>query len=407
MFAMAAFDPICSRVLCGIDPHGYERLERCAMRTCSVVVLCVGHKTFITGRLLMIHLSRMLFMAWAGCLWIGMAAATPKAPPEITKLESSIIEIEVLRLGNDYISYKLGIYSDGTVRFLGKPDKSQVRMGVGEHYARIPLADLQALRNVLKQVNEKQLSEFRKTRKAQEVMKMTPPTLTPETPPPIIPQEPPAITMERFFVDNAGLADKVNIYADGTMEFDNSRQKMGHQYSRINPEEVRMLKRAFELVQPAIIPRPPEITKREYPVITLEDLAVGDMYVRHKVEIYGDGTIHYYGEPGGKYGAIGDHYLRMSRAKLEELLREFKVVEVVGEDQKLDFFDLEDDYTKYTRVHDARSSAITLYLDGRSKRVEFYGHIAELEGRIWRAVDLNQWMCVPPHKGCFTNLESK
>jgi hypothetical protein len=362
----------------------------------------------------MVHVSRM-WMALAGCLWLGMAvsqevppAADIKVPPEITTSEGPIIEIKALRLGNDFVSYEVSIYSDGTVRFLGKPDESQRQVGVGEHYAHIPLVDLRVLQNVLKRVDEKLLSESRAKleaiRKAEASAKMPLPLESAaETPPPIVTGAPLVITLEELIVGNFSPGDKVNIYADGTMHFDNGW--LGHRYDKVSPEELQAWQRAFESIQPAIVPQPPEITLREPPVIVLESLKEGDMYVRYKVEIYGDGTVHYYGKPGGKYGAIGDHYSRMSRANLKELLGEFKAVEVVGEERKLDFFDLQDDYTKYVRIHDVGSSAITLSLNGRSKRVKFYGSLAELEGRIWRVVNLNQWLCVPPppHEGCLSN----
>jgi hypothetical protein len=359
----------------------------------------------------MTRITRILLTAFTGWLWIGMAAATPKSPPQITKFESPIIEIASLRFGEAYVSYELRIYSDGTVRFLGKPDKSQEKVGVGEHYARIPSADLRVVRSVLTRVDERLLREFRVITEAliktRESAKTRPPEPTPETPPPIVTGASLAMTLEEVVVGNFSPGDKVEIYADGTMHFD--KRELGHYYDKLDPEELRAWRRAFESVQPAIIPQPPEITYREPPVITFEDLGVGDMYVSYKVEIYEDGTIHYYGKPGGKYGAIGDHYSRISRTKLEDLLKEFEAVEdvggIVGEERKLHFFDLEDNYKSY--AFDSGYNAITLNLHGRSKRVTFGRGFGDLMSHIWRTVNLNQWMCVPSHKGCFDNLESK
>lgn len=354
----------------------------------------------------MVHVSRM-WMALAGCLWLGMAvsqevppAADIKVPPEITTSEGPIIEIEALRLGNDFVSYEVGIYSDGTVRFLGEPDESQKQVGVGRHYARIPLADLQVLQTVLTRVHEK----LKSTAEAREPRAFATTLPEPVSETPLLAGAPLVMSLEELFVGHVR-RHMVEIYADGTMHIDNPR--LGHFYDKLSPEELQAWQRAFEAIQPAIVPHPPEITLRKPPVIALESLKEGDMYVRYKVEIYEDGTTHYYGEPGGKYGAIGDHYSQISRAKLEELLREFKAVKLISKNKRLDFFDLEDDYTKYKPIYDAKPSVITLYHDGRSKQVKFYGEIADLGGRIWRAVNLNQWLCVPPHKGCFDNLESK
>jgi hypothetical protein len=360
----------------------------------------------------MVHVSRM-WMALAGCLWLGLAVsqeappmADIKVPPKITTSEGPIIEIEALRLGNDFVSYEVGIYSDGTVRFLGEPDELQKQVGVGRHYARIPLADLRVLQSVLTRMDEKLTSATKAIRKSQASAVAPPPEPTPETPSPIVTGAPLVMSLEELFVGRFRPGHIVEIYADGTMHIDDPGQ-LGHFYDKLSPEELQAWQRAFEAIQPAIVPHPPEITLRESPVIALESLKEGDMYVRYKVEVYEDGTTYYYGEPGGKYGAIGDHYSQISRVKLKELLREFRAVEVVGKEQKLDFFDLENDYTKYRPVYDLGSSAITLYRDGRRKRVVFYGHISDLKGHIWRAVDLNQWLCVPPHKGCFDGFESK
>lgn len=181
----------------------------------------------------------------------------------------------------------------------------------------------------------------------------------------------------------------------------------GYKYAYIDKEEVETIVRILKLVQPAIVPEfTPPIIGLEPPVITLEDFtyAYVPTYVIYKVEIYSDGTVHFFGSPGGTYGAYGDHFSRIEKKKLRSLLKAFESINDFKTKTTKNFFDLDAEYYRGNAI-DVGSIKITLDLDGKRKVISGSGGggLSSLTKKIKWMVNLKQWMCVPRHQNCFYN----
>ncbi|SMF96936.1 hypothetical protein SAMN02949497_4350 [Methylomagnum ishizawai] len=364
------------------------------------------------------------FVVSAGLFYSCMAMAqdskpqaTTEKPPDIVLEQAPEFQIEMLRLGEHYVSYSLEIYSDGTVEFLGRPDRPEDQeVGVGRHYARIPLADFKVLSSILRRecsTVEKQIQAINKIyreaiNKARteverdEAVKALNLLVESKMAPKILQGESLVIALKKLDVKYCSLSN-LEIYADGTMHFDHFP---GNYYSKINQSELKDLQLIFKCIQPAVISLAPAITRREHPIITLESLTENDVVVGYKVEIYSDGTVHFFGKPGSGRGAIGDHYSKISHEDVRALLAEFKSIprpSVYSSGEKIDFFDLSDNYE--IGGHDGSGYAISLEANGRYKRVSFAGQLASFKEKIIQMINLDKWMCVPRNINCINNIE--
>lgn len=73
------------------------------------------------------------------------------------------INIDILRIGDEYVAYSLEINQKGRVYFLGKPVKlKDKKRGFGKQSVRLPLKDLIILTKLLQREAEPIIEEIRK-----------------------------------------------------------------------------------------------------------------------------------------------------------------------------------------------------------------------------------------------------
>ncbi|MDP1614767.1 MAG: hypothetical protein Q8L68_03125 [Methylococcales bacterium] len=151
-----------------------------------------------------------------------------------------------------------------------------------------------------------------------------------------------------------------------------------------------------------------KVDAREKPVITLIDKS-GVMWVgtrNIRIEIYSDGKVHYFGD-GTMVYEKGERFSNISKTKLNKLIRAFLHVRFFEVKPRPSLMELWHPPLILPRMPQDQASppAITFNYKNQirtlSSGVDF---IYSLEEKIFRAINIKQWVCHPPsdpyHKQC-------